>query len=116
MAMITPEEHAATGSLTQSERATYHSLRDRGFNHHTALNDALDGVYVQDLRRDRVRHPDAPRTTSTADRRKDNEELTAAVLALAAARDFDQPVTLTARQATLMVQYLKQHKIVPYTL
>ena len=55
-----------------------------------------------------------PATYSTEDRRRDSEDLTAALLSLAAARDFDQPVELTPRQATLIIRYLTQHKIVPY--
>lgn len=36
--------------LTQSELATYQSMRDRGYNHETALSDALDGVDVETVR------------------------------------------------------------------
>jgi hypothetical protein len=43
-------------TLTRSERATYQSLVDRGFSHEDALEDALDGVDVDYLRRHRVRH------------------------------------------------------------
>lgn len=37
--------------LTQSERRTHQSLRDRGFNHENALSDALDGLDVHDAER-----------------------------------------------------------------
>lgn len=40
--------------LTESEWATYQSLRDRGFSHNIALNDALDGVDVRDLRDSKI--------------------------------------------------------------
>jgi hypothetical protein len=36
--------------LTQSERATYQSLRARGYAHEDAYEDALDGVQVDDVR------------------------------------------------------------------
>jgi hypothetical protein len=49
-----------------------------------------------------------------ANRREDSRDLTATLRSLAAARDFDQPVELTPRQATLIIRYLTQHKIVPY--
>lgn len=39
-----------TSQLTSEERRTYQSLRDRGYSHNTALNDALDGVQVDDVR------------------------------------------------------------------
>jgi hypothetical protein len=38
-------------NLTQSERATYQALRARGWSHEDALNDALDGVLVEDIKR-----------------------------------------------------------------
>lgn len=41
--------------LTESEWATYQSLRDRGFSHNDSLNDALDGVDVRDLRADKIK-------------------------------------------------------------
>lgn len=41
--------------LTESEFATYQSLRARGFSHNVALNDALDGVDVWDLRDENIR-------------------------------------------------------------
>jgi len=36
--------------MTTDERATYQSLRSRGFSHEIALGDALDGVGVDDVR------------------------------------------------------------------
>lgn len=50
----------------------------------------------------------------TEDRRRDSAKLTATLQSLAAARDFDQPVELTPQQATLLIRWLAQHKIVPY--
>ena len=42
-------------NLTQSERATYQSLKARGFSHEEALEDALDGVDVETVRENNLR-------------------------------------------------------------
>lgn len=38
--------------LTSSERATYQALRARGVSHEDALEDALDGVDVETVRKE----------------------------------------------------------------
>lgn len=50
----------------------------------------------------------------TRDRRKDAEDLEATMQALRAARDYDQPVTLTPRQASLIILWGRVHKILPH--
>lgn len=46
-----------TGQLTQSERATYQALRARGYSHNDSLNDALDGVHVEDAKKVPIKPP-----------------------------------------------------------
>ena len=58
---LTPGERTEVRHLTQSERATYQSSRDRGFDHSAAIETALDGVHVDDVRHDRP----TPRATRT---------------------------------------------------
>lgn len=49
-----------------------------------------------------------------ASKREDSIDFSLAMRSLAAARDFDQEVTLTPRQATLIIRFMAQHKILPY--
>lgn len=43
--------------LTRSERATYQAILARGYSHNDALNDALDGVHVEDAKKIPIKPP-----------------------------------------------------------
>jgi len=54
-------------SLTSDERATYQSLRARGFSHDAAIGDALDGVGVNDVREEGLSNNDRHQLRLLAD-------------------------------------------------
>lgn len=47
---IRRDEEAEARALTLAERSTYMALRARGIDHDTAIEAALDGVHVDDVR------------------------------------------------------------------